>query len=159
MRVGDQGAKFRFRFCPVCGTTVFHTEEGNGRSVSVAVGAFADPGFPPPEDSPQLMLSMNTCVILMVRYSTGVCPPASRTVMVASSKCVPWAQFKISAELARSGRVLVQPGQLYSGRRVGLRNRASSGVFAHQAAGVRTRARVELANCVGLADRPFIFSC
>jgi hypothetical protein len=31
VRVGDQGAKFRFRFCPVCGTTVFHTEEGNDR--------------------------------------------------------------------------------------------------------------------------------
>jgi hypothetical protein len=28
VRTGDQGAKFRFRFCPVCGSTVFHTEEG-----------------------------------------------------------------------------------------------------------------------------------
>lgn len=28
LRVGDQGAKFLFRFCPVCGTTVFHTEVG-----------------------------------------------------------------------------------------------------------------------------------
>jgi len=52
VRVGDQGAKFRFRFCPVCGTNLFHTEEGVKRSgVSVAVGAFADPGFPPPQDS------------------------------------------------------------------------------------------------------------
>ena len=52
VRVGDQGARFRFRFCPVCGTTVFHTEEGHDRSsVAVAVGAFADPNFPPPEDS------------------------------------------------------------------------------------------------------------
>ncbi|MCI0400065.1 MAG: GFA family protein [Gammaproteobacteria bacterium] len=51
VRVGDQGAKFIFRFCPVCGTTVFHTEEGMEQSVSVAVGAFADPGFPPPQDS------------------------------------------------------------------------------------------------------------
>jgi len=51
VRVGDQGAKFRFRFCPVCGTTVFHSEEGNERSVSVAVGALADPGFPPPQVS------------------------------------------------------------------------------------------------------------
>lgn len=52
VRTGDQGAAFRFRFCPVCGTTVFHTEEGDeGRSVSVAVGAFADPTFPPPQDS------------------------------------------------------------------------------------------------------------
>ena len=51
VRVGDQGARFKFRFCPVCGTTVFHTEEGDDRSVSVAVGAFADPSFPPPRVS------------------------------------------------------------------------------------------------------------
>lgn len=52
VRTGDQGARFRFRFCPVCGSTVFHTEEGHeDRGVSVAVGAFADPSFPPPEDS------------------------------------------------------------------------------------------------------------
>ena len=48
VRAGDQGARFRFRFCPICGTTVFHTEEGVERSVSVAVGAFADPTFPAP---------------------------------------------------------------------------------------------------------------
>ena len=42
----------RFRFCPVCGSTVFHTEEGHEQAwVAVAVGAFADPSFPPPEDS------------------------------------------------------------------------------------------------------------
>jgi hypothetical protein len=52
VRVGDQGARFRFRFCPICGTTVFHTEEGyEQRFVSVAVGAFADPSFPAPQDS------------------------------------------------------------------------------------------------------------
>ena len=51
LRVGDRGARFRFRFCPVCGTTVFHTEDGESGSVSVAVGAFAEPGFPPPEVS------------------------------------------------------------------------------------------------------------
>jgi hypothetical protein len=52
VRTGDQGAKFRFRFCPICGTTVFHTEEGyEGSGVAVAVGAFADPSFPPPQDS------------------------------------------------------------------------------------------------------------
>jgi hypothetical protein len=30
---------------------VFHTEEGNDRSVSVAVGTFADPDFPAPRVS------------------------------------------------------------------------------------------------------------
>ena len=52
VRVGDQGATFTFRFCPVCGTTLFHTEEGHEHSsVSVAVGAFADPEFPAPQVS------------------------------------------------------------------------------------------------------------
>ena len=51
VRTGDQGAQFRFRFCPVCGSTVFHTEEGVEGRVSVAVGAFADPSFPAPQVS------------------------------------------------------------------------------------------------------------
>ena len=51
VRTGDQGARFRFRFCPICGSTVFHTEEGNAESVSVAVGAFTDPDFPAPRVS------------------------------------------------------------------------------------------------------------
>ena len=51
VRVGDQGARFIFRFCPVCGTTVFHAEEGDAETVSVAVGAFADPAFPAPRVS------------------------------------------------------------------------------------------------------------
>jgi hypothetical protein len=52
VRVGDQGATFTFRFCPVCGTTVFHSEAGREHSsASVAVGAFADPGFPAPQVS------------------------------------------------------------------------------------------------------------
>ena len=51
VRAGDQGARFRFRFCPICGTNLFHTEEGVEGSVGVAVGAFADPSFPPPRVS------------------------------------------------------------------------------------------------------------
>jgi hypothetical protein len=51
VRAGDQGAQFTFRFCPICGTTVFHTENGRDDSVSVAVGAFADSNFPPPRVS------------------------------------------------------------------------------------------------------------
>lgn len=41
----------RLRFCPVCGSTVFHTQEGVDDMVLVAVGALADPAFPPPADS------------------------------------------------------------------------------------------------------------
>lgn len=48
VRTGDQGARFIFRFCPTCGTNLFHTEVGEDGSVSVAVGGFAEPGFPPP---------------------------------------------------------------------------------------------------------------
>lgn len=51
VRRGDQGSLSRFRFCPVCGCTVFHTADGHEDFVMVAVGAFADPTFPPPEDS------------------------------------------------------------------------------------------------------------
>ncbi|SHH70183.1 GFA family protein [Massilia sp. CF038] len=51
LRRGDQGALFRFRFCPLCGSNLFHTEEGVDSSVSVAVGAFADPAFPAPSVS------------------------------------------------------------------------------------------------------------
>jgi hypothetical protein len=49
VRTGDQGARFIFRFCPVCGTNLFHTEEGEAGGVGVAVGAFADPSFPAPK--------------------------------------------------------------------------------------------------------------
>ena len=53
VRIGDlEGSKFTFRFCPICGTNLFHTEEGYEESfVAVAVGAFADPSFPPPQNS------------------------------------------------------------------------------------------------------------
>jgi hypothetical protein len=49
VRTGDQGTRFIFRFCPVCGTNLFHTEEGEAGGVGVAVGAFADPSFPAPK--------------------------------------------------------------------------------------------------------------
>ena len=37
--------------CQRRGTTVFHTEVGYDKSVSVAVGGFADPQFPAPQVS------------------------------------------------------------------------------------------------------------
>ncbi len=52
VRIGDRGSRYRFRFCPVCGSNLFHTEEGcEQRSVTVAIGGFADSSFPPPQDS------------------------------------------------------------------------------------------------------------
>ena len=47
-RTGEKGATFRFRFCPTCGSNLYHTEEGTAGFVSVAVGAIGDPDFPPP---------------------------------------------------------------------------------------------------------------
>lgn len=47
VRVGDEGSRTTFRFCPECGSTVFYTSEGLG-SIAIPVGAFADPAFPSP---------------------------------------------------------------------------------------------------------------
>ena len=47
-RQGDSGRWLTFNFCPTCGSTVFWDSEATPDMVSVAVGAFADPGFPPP---------------------------------------------------------------------------------------------------------------
>ena len=47
-RQGDSGTWLAFQFCPTCGSTVFWESEGLPGMVSVAVGAFADPGFPAP---------------------------------------------------------------------------------------------------------------
>ncbi|NUQ79399.1 MAG: GFA family protein [Polyangiaceae bacterium] len=48
VRVGDEGTRCTFRFCPRCGATVYYTLEGHPESVAIPVGAFADPGFPAP---------------------------------------------------------------------------------------------------------------
>lgn len=48
---GDSGARARFRFCPVCGATLVYASEGMPGLTAVAVGAFADPGFPAPQYS------------------------------------------------------------------------------------------------------------
>ena len=47
-RQADSGAWLAFHFCPKCGSTVFWENERLPDIVSVAVGAFADPHFPPP---------------------------------------------------------------------------------------------------------------
>lgn len=51
VRVGDEGTKARFRFCPRCGSTVFYDLEGLESVIAIPVGAFADPSFPPPRFS------------------------------------------------------------------------------------------------------------
>ncbi|MBI2393819.1 MAG: GFA family protein [Deltaproteobacteria bacterium] len=44
-RVADSGNEVTFHFCATCGSTVFWRL---GELVAIAVGAFADPGFPEP---------------------------------------------------------------------------------------------------------------
>ena len=50
-RTGDSGGLCTFSFCSVCGATVYWEPAGLPDFVSVAVGAFADPNFPPPRVS------------------------------------------------------------------------------------------------------------
>jgi hypothetical protein len=51
VRVGDEGSRVRFHFCPHCGSTVYYQPEGLEAYLAIPVGAFADPGFPPPRVS------------------------------------------------------------------------------------------------------------
>jgi hypothetical protein len=48
VRVGDEGSRVRFHFCPRCGATVYYALEGLDEFLAIPVGAFADPGFPAP---------------------------------------------------------------------------------------------------------------
>lgn len=47
-QAGDSGEVAHFGFCPECGSTVFYRNESMPGLVAVAIGAFADPSFPPP---------------------------------------------------------------------------------------------------------------
>jgi hypothetical protein len=47
-RVGDSGNALTFHHCPTCGSTVFWTRSHRPELLTIAVGAFADPSFPPP---------------------------------------------------------------------------------------------------------------
>lgn len=47
-RSSDSGKALTFRFCPVCGSTVYWTGEGFPDLIAVAIGTFADPNFPAP---------------------------------------------------------------------------------------------------------------
>jgi hypothetical protein len=47
-RTGDGGTTAVYSFCPGCGTTMTWTNGDAPEVIAVAVGAFADPTFPPP---------------------------------------------------------------------------------------------------------------
>ena len=51
VRIGDEGSRITFHFCPHCGATVYYEPQGLGDVVAIPVGAFADPGFPAPQFS------------------------------------------------------------------------------------------------------------
>ena len=51
VRVGDEGTRAKFHFCPRCGSTVYYELEGLEEYLAIPVGAFADPSFPPPRVS------------------------------------------------------------------------------------------------------------
>jgi hypothetical protein len=50
-RVGDEGTRITFRFCPDCGATLYYTMAGAEDVIAIPVGAFADPSFPAPQFS------------------------------------------------------------------------------------------------------------
>ena len=47
-RASDAGTSVTFYFCPRCGSNVFWERQGKPEAIAVAVGSFADPGFPAP---------------------------------------------------------------------------------------------------------------
>ena len=49
VRVGDSGNSVLMNFCPECGSTVYWRFPSSPEFTVVAVGAFADPGFPAPK--------------------------------------------------------------------------------------------------------------
>jgi hypothetical protein len=47
-RTGDEGTCATFHFCPQCGATVFWETRELPGWITIPVGVFADPDFPPP---------------------------------------------------------------------------------------------------------------
>ena len=47
-RMADSGFEVEFRFCPACGSSVYWMPRRKPGIVGIAIGAFADPDFPPP---------------------------------------------------------------------------------------------------------------
>ena len=48
VRIGDEGGRATFTFCPECSATVWYAMSGMDGFIAIPVGAFADPGFPGP---------------------------------------------------------------------------------------------------------------
>lgn len=65
VRVGDEGSRATFHFCPTCGATVYYEPGGLEEFVTIPVGAFADPSFPSP-----------TVSVYESRMHAWVIPPA-----------------------------------------------------------------------------------
>jgi hypothetical protein len=51
VRVGDEGSRMKFHFCPTCGSTVYYEADDLDAFLAIPVGAFADPDFPAPRVS------------------------------------------------------------------------------------------------------------
>jgi hypothetical protein len=47
-RVGDEGGRSTYSFCPKCGATVFYRNDSEPGIIAIPAGGFADPSFPPP---------------------------------------------------------------------------------------------------------------
>ena len=50
-RTSDSGFSVNLHFCPNCGSTVFWEPQRKPDMIAIGVGAFADPGFPPPSQA------------------------------------------------------------------------------------------------------------
>lgn len=51
VRTADSGNRITFHFCPDCGSTMYYQLGDALDVIAIPVGAFADPGFPPPQFS------------------------------------------------------------------------------------------------------------
>lgn len=51
VRTADSGNRITFHFCPDCGSTMYYRLGDALDVIAIPVGAFADPGFPPPQFS------------------------------------------------------------------------------------------------------------
>jgi hypothetical protein len=51
VRTADSGQRITYHFCPQCGSIVHYHLEQLPEVIAVPIGAFADPGFPPPRIS------------------------------------------------------------------------------------------------------------